>query len=191
MALPQEKQESYTLADALTWDERDRIELIDGEPYMFATPSRRHQDISGVIYQQLWDFLKDKPCKIYFPPFAVRLFEQKEDRPWDVDTYVEPDITVVCDPEKLDDLGCRGAPDLIVEVLSPSTRRHDRITKYGLYQRAGVREYWIVDPETKTAESFVLEDGHLNPRDLKQDGESMEVSVLEGCVIDLTRVFQM
>ena len=150
MALPRE--ERYTYADYLEWDEKERVELIDGAPLMMAPPSRKHQEISGEIYRQLANFLRGKGCRVYAAPFGVRLFERAEDGPEDVDTVVEPDITVVCDRDKLDDQGCKGAPDLIVEILSPSTQRRDRLTKLNLYQRAGVREYWIVNPEDRTVQ---------------------------------------
>ena len=140
MALPAEK-ERYTLADALTWDEQDRIELIDGYPVMMTSPTRAHQKISGELFGQLRDYLKGKKCEVYHAPFAVRPFERAGVRPEDVDTLVEPDISVVCDLSKLDDTGCKGAPDLVMEILLPSTKRHDRFTKFNLYQRAGVREY--------------------------------------------------
>lgn len=93
----------------------------------------------------------------------MRLFEKNGDTPEDVDTMVEPDIFVVCDHGKLDSHGCKGAPDLVVEVLSPSTQRHDRLVKLDLYQRAGVREYWIISPEEKTAQVFLLQNGLLLP----------------------------
>lgn len=91
------------------------------------------------------NFLDGKQCRVYPAPFGVRLFEQNGERPEDVDTMVEPDISVVCDRGKIDKYGCKGAPDLIIEVLSPSTRRHDRLVKLNLYQRAGVQEYWMVE----------------------------------------------
>ena len=187
MALPQENR--YTLADALTWDEQDRIELIDGYPVMMAPPVRVHQEISGELFGQLRDYLKGKTCKVYAAPFAVRLFEREGDFPEDVDTLVEPDITVVCDPSKLDDTGCKGAPDLVMEILSPSTQRHDKLTKFNLYQRSGVREYWIVDPASKSVQVFVLEDGHYAAADFGMAGDTLKVNVLEGCAIDLTSVF--
>ena len=149
MALPQEKQ--WTYADVLAWDEGERVELIYSQPHMMAPPSRRHQEVSGALYLQIGNFLQDKKCQVYHAPFGVRLFEQDGDTPSQVDTLVEPDLTVVCDPDKLDDAGCKGAPDLIIEIISPSTQRHDRFVKYNLYQRAGVREYWIVDPEPPLA----------------------------------------
>lgn len=188
MALPAEKSR-YSLADCLTWDENKLIEIIDGEAFMMATPSRIHQKISGELFRQLANYLEGKKCEAYAAPFGVRLFEQDGDRPEDVDTVVEPDISVVCDRSKLDKHGCKGAPDLIVEILSPSSLRHDRLVKLNLYQRAGVREYWIVDPVDQSVQSFVLENGHYTARDLAGTGEKIKVNVLKDCVIDLTAVF--
>ena len=187
MALPQEKR--YTLADVLTWEGEERVELIDGVPVMMAPPVRIHQEISGELFAQLHAYLKGKKCRIYAAPFAVRLFERQGDCLEDVGTMVEPDIAVVCDPSKLDDIGCKGAPDLVIEILSPSTRRHDKVTKFNLYRLAGVREYWMVDPVEKAIQSFVLENGVYVAQDLKIAGERMNVHILEGCVIDLSEVF--
>ena len=189
MALPAEKPR-YTYADILAWDESERVELIDGEVFMMApAPARVHQEVSGELFRQLANYLLGKKCKVYPAPFAVRLFEQDGDSPEDVDTMVEPDITVVCDPSKLDERGCKGAPDMVVEILSPSTQRHDRFTKFSLYQRASVREYWIVDPDSKTAQSFILEDGHYSVKEFGTAGDKMKVNVLEDCVIDLSEIF--
>lgn len=187
MPLPQENR--YTLADALAWNEQDRIELIDGYPVMMAPPARAHQKAVMELSAQLHAYLKGKKCEVYAAPFAVRLFERDGDRPEDVDTLVEPDVSVICDPSKLDDTGCKGAPDLVMEVLSPSTARHDRFTKFNLYQRAGVREYWIVDPAGKSVQMFVLEDGHYAAKDFRSVGETARVNVLEDCTIDLSQVF--
>ena len=189
MALPAEKAR-YTFADVLTWDENERAEIINGEVFMMSPPpSRAHQGISGELFAQLHTYLKGKRCEVYAAPFAVRPFEQDGDSPEDVDTMVEPDITIVCDPSKLDDMGCKGAPDMVVEILSPSTRRHDRMTKFNLYQRAGVREYWIVDPANKDVQSFVLEDGRYSAKEFGTAGDKMKVNILENCVIDLSEVF--
>ena len=187
MPLPREK--GYTLADALTWDESERIELIYGNPVMMALPVKRHQEISGELFGQLRDYLKGKKCKVYATPFAVRLFEWDGDHPEDVDTMVEPDISVVCDAGKLDDIGCKGVPDLVMEILSPTTQRHDRVTKFNLYQQAGVREYWIVDPAGKSVQVFVLDDGRYVAKDFGTAGDAIKVNVLENCTIDLSRVF--
>lgn len=188
MALPAEKAR-YTFADCMAWDEKERAEIINGETVMMAPPSRAHQEVSGELFGQLRDYLKGKRCKVYSAPFAVRPFEQDGDRPEDVDTMVEPDISVVCDLSKLDDAGCKGAPDLVIEILSPSSLRHDRFTKFNLYQRAGVREYWIVDPASKSAQSFVLENGHYTAKEFGAAGDKMKVHVLEDCILDLTQVF--
>lgn len=189
MALPAENRR-YTFADALTWDESERVEIINGEAFMMAPPSRVHQEISVAITAQLYNYLEGKQCKVYPAPFGVRLFEQGGDSPENVDTMVEPDISVVCDSSKLDSHGCKGAPDLIIEILSPSTQRHDRLVKLGLYQRAGVREYWTVNPEDKTVQVMLRDDsGILQLHEVYGRDGVAKVNVLNGCFIELVRVF--
>ena len=124
------------------------------------------------------------------PPFGVRLFEGVEDSPKDVDTVVEPDITVVCDHSKLDDQGCKGAPDLVIEILSLSTQRHDRLTKLNLYQRAGVGEYWIVTPVDRTVQVMLLEKGLYRVADICTAQDVIKVNSLEGCYLELEKVFR-
>ena len=188
MALPARKQ-YYTFADALEWGEDERVEIIDGEVVMMAPPLREHQRILMALSRQIANFLDGKRCEVYPAPFGVRPFEEEGDRPEEVDTMVEPDITVVCDPEKLDKYGCKGAPDFIIEILSPSTRRMDLSVKYRLYQRAGVREYWIVDPDTKTVQVFRLEDGRYDAPDVYTAGAVVPCGIWEGFGIDLTTIF--
>ena len=189
MALPAEK-ERYTFADVLTWPDDERAELIDGEVVLMApAPSRGHQEISGEVFRQLANYLEGKKCKVYHAPFDVRLFEKDGDTPEDVDTGGEPDITIVCDHSKLDDRGCKGAPDMVVEILSPSTQRHDRLVKLGLYQRAGVREYWIVDPDSSTVQVFLQRDGSLQLHEVYDRQGVAKVNVLDGCFIELSKVF--
>ena len=191
MPLPQEKRYSY--ADLLDWDEQERMELIYGEIRMMSPPSRAHQSIIMELSRQLATYLLGKTCKVYPAPFGVRLFEKNGDRPYDVDTLVEPDISVICDPGKLDDAGCKGAPDLILEVLSPSTQRHDRLTKFNLYQQAGVRECCQEQDILTAAAALVLtlEDGHYHSPAAYSAGASVPVGVLEDCRIDLSTVFSM
>ena len=188
MALPAEK-ERYTFADVLTWGEDERIEVINGEAVMMAPPLRVHQSVLSALFLQIGNYLQGKSCKVYPAPFAVRLFEEDGDAPEDVDTMLEPDISVVCDPDKLDKYGCKGAPDMVIEILSPSTRRHDLAVKYRLYQRAGVREYWIVDPDGKTVQVFRLEDGLYNAPDVFMEGSVVPVGLWEDFSIDLSQVF--
>ena len=187
MALAQEKY--YTFGDILNGDESERVELIDGQVYLMAPPTRAHQEILTALFLQLGEFLADKPCKVYPAPFGVRLFEEKNDIPENSDTMVEPDISVICDHDKLDDLGCKGAPDLVIEILSPSTQRHDRVTKFNLYERAGVREYWIVDPERQTVQVHTLEENRYYAGESYGSAAQISVGVLPGCVIDLGPVF--
>lgn len=142
------------------------------------------------LARQLANFLEGKRCKVYPAPFGVRLFERPGDTPEDVDTMVKPDLSVVCDRSKVDERGCKGAPDLVIEILSPSTMRHDRLVKLGLYQRAGVREYWIVDPANRTVQVF-LPDSSGTFRLCEDYGQTevAKVTVLDGCFIELKKVF--
>lgn len=187
MTMPQ--QERYTFEDVLSWDKSSRAELIRGIPMLTAPPARVHQQAVMELSAQLHAYLQGKKCRVYPAPFAVRPFARKSDSPGTTDTMVEPDITVICDPDKLDDLGCKGAPDLVIEVLSPSTQRHDRFVKFNLYERAGVKEYWIADPQSKTVQAFVLADGRYAAHGFYEAEEKAPVSVLEGCVLDLSPVF--
>ena len=184
------KQERFTFSDVLTWDENERIEIIHGEAFMMAPPSRIHQEISGEIFRQLANYLEGKRCKVYSAPFGVRLFERDGDSPENVDTVVEPDISVVCDQSKLDDHGCKGTPDMLIEILSPSTLRHDQLVKLNLYQQAGVREYWIVDPMSKSVQVFLLDsEGFLRIREVYGRIDVAKVNVLDGCFLELSKVF--
>ena len=189
------EKKQYTYADVLSWGEDVRAEIIDGELYMMAEPSRIHQEISGEIFRQLANYLRGKKCRVYAAPFGVRLFEKADSPdqnvpPERVRTVVEPDISVICDPDKLDDKGCKGAPDLIIEILSPSTERDDRRRKFRLYERAGVREYWVVDPETRTVCVFQYEDGRYPAPDIYAGTASVPVGVLDKCEIDMKLVYR-
>ena len=189
MAIPAEKAQ-YTFADYLTWDENERIELIDGAPVALASPSDVHQEIVVELSRQLANFLEGKPCRVYTAPFDVRLFERDGETPEEVNTVVQPDLSVVCDRQKVDRRGIHGAPDLIIEVLSPSTARHDRLIKLNQYQKAGVKEYWLVSPEEKTVQVSMLESGILRPKEVYGSGDVAKVNTLEGCFIELTKVFR-
>lgn len=189
MALPAEKAR-YTFADCLTWEENERIEIINGEAFMMAPPSSIHQEIVAELTRQFGNYLEGKRCKVYPAPFGVRLFERDGDAPEDVDTMVEPDLSIVCDRSKIDKHGCKGAPDMVVEILSPSTQRHDRLVKLGLYQRAGVREYWIVNPDDQTVQVMLLDGGGVLQLHEVYDRQGVaKVNVLDGCFIELGKVF--
>ena len=175
----------YTYADYCTWDDDVRYELIDGVPIVMDAPSRGHQGALGEFFGQLWSFLKRKPCKVYMAPFDVRLNADKED-----DTVVQPDVIVVCDESKLNEKGCAGVPDLAIEVLSPSNKRHDTFVKYNKYLHVGIREYWIVDLEEKTVTVNILDkDKGVYRSVLYTELDTVPVHVIDGCQIDLHDVF--
>ena len=184
--LPQEQRYSY--ADLLAWDDNTRYELYDGQPVALASPSNAHQLICMEISRQLANYLVGKRCKVYPAPFDVRLFEEKDDSPEDVSVVVQPDLSVVCDSNKTDGHGCKGAPDMVIEVTSPSTARFDKLLKFNLYQRAGVREYWIVDPAARMVSVYTLKDDGYHAAAYGADA-SVRVGVLEDCIIDLSTVF--
>jgi len=189
--------QKYTYADYLTWDDGQRWELINGEAYLLQgsvglapAPLRQHQRVSLALAAQLYLYLKDKPCKVYDAPFDVRLSGQKDSSDNYVDTVVQPDIVVVCDKTKLDDRGCNGAPDLVIEILSPSTAAVDFKIKFDLYQRYGVLEYWIVHPAEKTLMVFKLqENGRYGVPDRYAETGTVLVPLLGDLVIDLAEVF--
>lgn len=132
----------YTINDIYSLPEGERAELIDGQIYNMAPPTRKHQDIAGELFGIIREYIRSNngSCRPYIAPFAVFLNE-------DDTNYVEPDISVICDKSKLTDKGCSGAPDWIIEIVSPGSKRMDYYTKLFKYRTAGVREYWIVDPE--------------------------------------------
>ncbi len=156
MNTAEQLQQKYTYADYAQWPEDERWELIDGVPYAMTAPQRLHQDIVFELGRQIGNYLQGKPCKGYTAPFDVRLPRQDE-ADAKVETVVQPDLSVICDPSKLDKQGCRGAPDWIVEVLSPSTALKDMDSKRSLYQRHGVQEYWIIHPEDRWILVYTLD----------------------------------
>ena len=186
---PLRQEYQYTYADLLEWDEDIRYELYDGIPVALASPTNMHQEISGNLYLQLGLYLKRKKSKAYYAPFDVRLFEKNGDHPEDVNIVVQPDLMVVCNPEQVDWHGIHGAPDLVIVILSDSTRRIDRLIKFNLYQRAGVREYWLVDPAARNVSVYTLEDSAYHTSSVYDTDSSIRVSVLDNCIIDLSAVF--
>lgn len=177
----------YTYHDYLNWHDEERWELIDGIAYdMTPAPSRKHQEILGELYRQFSNYLLGKDCKVYPAPFDVRLPKEEEN----VDqttTVVQPDITVVCDPPKLDERGCNGAPDLVIEILSPETAKKDLTTKLMLYERVGVKEYWVVHPVDKTVMIFEQnQEGEYGKPKTFGEGDQIPVRIFLGLTIDLT-----
>lgn len=189
MPLPQEEG-NYSYADYLTWPEDERWEIIEGIAYMQATPSPHHQEISVGLSAQFYHYLSGKPCKVYPAPFSVRLTQDLEMKDEDIKKVVEPDISIVCDKAKLDSKGCNGAPDLIIEIISPSSVKMDRFTKFNSYEKAGVKEYWIVEPEGRLVSVFVLQaDQRYGRPEVYSEEDKINVSIFPDLIVDLEPIF--
>jgi Uma2 family endonuclease len=161
MALPKADEHRFTYADYLQWPDDERWELIDGKAYAMApAPTISHQSLVLSIAKQIDEALDGTPCRALIAPVDV-LLPASNEASAQATTVVQPDILVVCDPAKLTERNVRGAPDWIIEVLSPATARHDHLTKRALYERAGVREYWLVHPVDRVITVYVLKDGHF------------------------------
>lgn len=157
MSLPQ-RDAIFSYADYLAWEE-GRWELIDGTPVaMSPAPSRQHHEILGILFHRMFQFFKDTGCHVYVAPFDVRLPAKAGAADGHISTVVQPDISVICDRGKLDDRGCLGAPDLIVEILSPASAAHDLKVKRSLYEKHGVREYWLAHPGDRLLMAYVLDE---------------------------------
>jgi Uma2 family endonuclease len=174
----------YTYGDYLQWPDEYRCELIGGVIYdMSPAPTRRHQEVSMELSVQVGSFLRGRPCRAYAAPFDVRL-PQADEADEEIDTVVRPDLVVICDEAKLDERGCRGAPDWVVEILSPHTARKDQIRKRDLYEHHGVREYWLIQPLDGTLTLYRLRpDGRFGPAEIVETSGETPVGVLPGLTI--------
>ena len=157
MSVAIKQDQKYTFADYESWPEDERREIIAGIPYAIAAPSRLHQKTVLKLGNQIDQYFDNKPCEIYSAPFNVRLPIENEANEF-IETTVEPDLSIICDPDKLDDKGCRGAPDWIIEVRAPATALHDMNIKRDLYQQHGVKAYWIVHPSERWVMIYTLDD---------------------------------
>ncbi|WP_020395213.1 Uma2 family endonuclease [Thiolinea disciformis] len=184
MSTAPQVNQTYTYKDYQHWPEDEHWELIDGVAYSMTAPARIHQKIVLELGRQISNFLQGKTCEVYVAPFAVRLpkHQEADDQ---IDTVVEPDVSVICDLNKLDEAGCRGAPDWIIEVLSPSTTFKDMHTKRNLYEKVGVREYWIVQPTESWVMIYLLDaHGQYGKPELFKLEAVSPVSVFPALLID-------
>ncbi|MDI6916038.1 MAG: Uma2 family endonuclease [Desulfitobacteriaceae bacterium] len=189
MPIP-ESNEKYTYADYLTWPEDERWEIIDGVAYMQAAPTPTHQEILMELARQIANYLTGKPCKVYPAPFCVRLTKDDERKNEGITKVVEPDITVVCDKSKIDEKGCNGAPDMIIEIISPSSTKRDRFIKFNAYEKAGIKEYWIVEPDVKIVSVFVLQhNGSYGRQNVYSEEDRIQVNLFPDLTIDLKSIF--
>lgn len=169
------KEDIYTLEDIYALPDGQRAELIEGQIYYMAPPSWEHQKLSGKLFQIIANYIDgmNGECEVLAAPFAVFLNE-------DDINYVEPDLSVICDTSKLDDKGCHGAPDWIIEIVSPGSKSRDYMTKLFKYRAAGVREYWIVDPMKQMISVYNFEKDALEQYNF---GEDVPVGIYEGFFI--------
>ncbi len=189
--LASRERERFSYADYCKWTDDERWELIGGVEYdMSPAPSRIHQKLSGELFVRIYDVLKDRQCEVYAAPFDVRLPDYAEASDEEIFTVVQPDIVVVCDASKLDERGCMGAPDLVIEILSPYTAAKDMKIKRDLYEQHGVREYWLVHPTDKTLMVYCLrQDKQYAKAEIYASQDIVESTVIEGLKIELTDLF--
>jgi Uma2 family endonuclease len=184
-------KKQYTYADYLTWLDDKRRELVNGFIRMMSAPTSQHQRISRNLSGWLFNIImKNKgECEVFHAPFDVRLPKNGEKENNLINTVVQPDICIVCDPSKIDDDGCLGAPDFIAEIQSPSTAKYDLHEKFNLYESVGVREYWIVFPLDKAIQIFLLQsDGKYDEGTLYKTGK-VPIHIFNGIEIDLKDIF--
>ena len=181
---------TYSYADYLKWQFEEQIELIKGKIYLMSpAPKMTHQWVSGQLAYLLRQYFEGKPCSIFEAPFDVRLPIGNEKHPERIYTVVQPDICVICDDAKLDEDGCLGAPDLIVEITSRSTIKKDFNEKFNWYEKAGIREYWIALPSEKTIQVYYLENGQYQLANI-YDNEPAKSVIFAGFEAPLERVFR-
>jgi Uma2 family endonuclease len=181
-----DRSKSYTVTDYQMWDFPERVELINGKIYdLLPAPSPSHQEIAGDLYDPIKQFLKPKDCKVYFAPIDVYLPIGTAN-----DTVLQPDICVVCDLSKITNKGCLGAPDLVAEILSPGNSAKEMKIKHEAYEKAGVKEYWVILPENLLFIAYLLVNGKFEQEPIKTIGDTITSSVLPGFSLLLSDLFK-
>ncbi|HWV29166.1 MAG TPA: Uma2 family endonuclease [Dyadobacter sp.] len=182
---------TYSYADYLKWQFEERLELIKGKIFkMSPAPAMRHQQISMRLSSEIWHLLKSRECQVFAAPFDVRLprFDIQSDK--EILTVVQPDISVVCDPSKIDEKGCLGAPDWIIEILSPGNTRKEMDNKFDVYEESGVKEYWLVEPNDEVIFVYLLDDdGRYFGTKPSTIGQTLTSTTLPDFTIDLNQLF--
>ncbi|MBL8481829.1 MAG: Uma2 family endonuclease [Rhodocyclaceae bacterium] len=188
MNLPKRDVQFHTYAEYCSWPEDQRYELIDGVAYAIDAPLRIHQEFVGEMHFQITGQSRNHPCRIYLSPFDVRLPKRNEADDL-VSTVLQPDLLIVCDRSKLDERGCRGAPDWVAEILSPATASYDHILKRSAYEAAGVREYWLVHPVDRLLTVYTLENGRYGIPQYHELAGRLALGVLPDVEIDWDNLF--
>jgi len=184
-----EQVRKQTYKDYLTYPDDERWEIIDGIPYMQSAPSWQHQSISRELLRQFSNYLLQKSCEVFSAPFDLRL-SKAEINDEDVTNVYQPDLVIICDKSQLKGTGYFGIPNLIIEISSPSTAKADRLLKFNIYERFGVQEYWIVEPDMKLVSVFILQDNNRYGRpELYTETDNVAVSIFADLIINLNTVF--
>lgn len=190
MASPK-PDKKYSYADYLQWPDEERWEIIDGVPYdMSPAPSTKHQAISMELGRQIANYLRDKECQVFAAPFDVRLPLNAE-KDEEIYNIVQPDLSVICDPSKLDEQGCKDAPDLVIEIISPFTAKKELNEKFNLYERSGIPEYWVVFPKFNVVVVYSLDDeGRYQKSGEFTSDQVLSTKLFPGLEIKLEDVFR-
>lgn len=182
---------SYTYADYLKWNFEERLELIRGKIFkMSPAPAPFHQRVASNLNGIFYNILKKKKCKVYPAPFDIRLPVKDKKKDNEINTVVQPDISIICDELKIDARGCCGAPDLVIEILSPGNSHKEVKLKFELYEEAGVKEYWVIYPTEETVAVFLLDEKcKYNGATLYVDGDKIRSEAVHGLIIKVRDVF--
>jgi len=180
----------YTYADYLKFKFEERLELFKGRIMRMSAPNTRHQVLVGKLHLKLGNFLEHRKCNVFVSPFDVRLPKWNKIKDEEITTVVQPDLCIVCDEQKIDQKGCCGAPDIVVEILSPGNTKKELQNKFDLYEEAGVQEYWIVEPEEKLILIYTLANGKYIGKKPYSEGMIITTEILPGLAINVSDIFK-
>lgn len=180
----------YTYADYLKWKFEERLELFKGRIFKLSAPNRFHQEVSRNLLLHFGNYLQKKQCKVFAAPFDVRLPVQNRKKDNEITTVVQPDLCVICDPSKLDERGCCGAPDLVVEILSPGNSQKEVRLKFELYEEAGVKEYWVINPTEQNIVVYKLVERKFISERMYAPCDILPSYAIEGLQIDVSEIFE-
>jgi Uma2 family endonuclease len=181
---------TYTYADYMAWKFKERLELFRGKIFKMGAPNMNHQVVGGHLYNQFFNYLKGKTCRVFIAAFDVRLPVKNRKKDDEITTVVQPDVCIFCDPSKLDDRGACGAPDLAIETLSPGNRKDELRMKYEVYEEAGLKEYWIADPAKKAVLVFLLQpDGKFSVPEIFAGNDQLAAQCVPGLKFHINEIF--
>lgn len=180
----------YTYADYMQWKFKERLELFRGKIFKMGAPNTLHQVVAGNLYSGLRDYLKGKVCRVFIAPFDIRLPAKNRKKDDEITTVVQPDVCVVCDAAKVDTRGVCGAPDLVIEILSPGNSKKELRDKYELYEEAGVKEYWVINPVEENLVVFLRDqEGKFGSPKIYTGGDRLIAAAVPGFGIDVNEIF--